>query len=66
MIRACQLPPDNGRNIAGGDSGGTFMNVSCLVRGVYPLPQVKLTLGEFDLLQVTALFYREKPSRSQI
>ena len=28
------------------------MNVSCLVRGVYPLPQVRLTLGDFDLGQV--------------
>ena len=28
------------------------MNVSCLVRGVWPLPQVRLTLGEFDLGQV--------------
>ena len=28
------------------------MNLSCLVRGVWPLPQVRLTLGEFDLGQV--------------
>ena len=31
------------------------MNVSCLVRGVYPLPQVKLTLGDLDLGQVGEL-----------
>ena len=28
------------------------MNVSCLARGIYPLPQVRLTLGGFDLVQV--------------
>ena len=47
---ACPLSIDNGRNFPGG-----YMNLSCLVRGVHPLPQVKLTLGEFDLGQVGLL-----------